>query len=1173
MRRRLAQLAIGVCIAIAAVTLLGFFVAPALVKAQLEARLTQAAQRQVTIERVRINPFTLSAFVQGFVMRERDGEQPFLTFDELFVDASIASVYRLAPVLDRVRLQRPHLRLVRLADQRYNVQDLVESAWQANASGEPTGFSLNNIEISDGRIDFDDRPANRKHEVTGITVGIPFVSNLPYAVDIEVQPALAASINGSPLQLQGESKPFKETRETALALHFDGIDLRRYAVYSPLPLPVQLRSGELDTRLSLRFVAGSGRRPQTLSLAGSIELRQLELADRAGEPLLALQRVRADVEQFDAVAQALAIGRIAIEQPLLHLRRNRDGGTNLDFLQPSPPARTAAAAPALQFRVEALTVSDGRVRFVDRQPQQRPFETDIRKLNVEAANLSSAPQSRAAVRASYETTTGATFAYDGEVGLQPPTAAGKVTVRAFRLGDLFPYYERVLDLRVDDGRLDLDARVELASIEPLALQVADIEATVRALKLAVASEQAAQWTVALTEVRGGEVDVGRQRIALREVLVRDGAGALRRERDGALNVTRLFKTTAQTGRADAGADAGWLAEAELVRLARLRVSFEDLAAPTPFRVVLAPIEGTYRKFSNARGSRGRIDLRATVDGKGRMTVAGDLATNPVAGNLRLDVRGVALAPLQPYLDERVNVAITGGALRAVGRLEFDLGRSQPLGSFDGEVDIADFACIDKPGQANLLQWNSLRLGGVRAALAPPRITVDEVALSEFYSRLILNADGTLNVQNLLAPAAAAGGTARADGTSPAAAATAAAPGAGSATAMPEVRIGRIALVAGNVNFSDYFIKPNYAANLTGVAGSIGRLDANTAGDVELRARLDGSAPVQISGRVNPLAADLFVDLRAEARDIDLPPLTPYAAKYAGYGIEKGKLSMEVKYRIEGRKLAADNRIVLDQLTFGDAVASPDATKLPVLLAVALLKDRNGVIDVNLPISGSIDDPEFSLGGIILRVIVNLIVKAVTAPFALIGALVGGGEELAYLEFAPGSASIGQDGQAKLGSIARALSERPALKLDIAGRVDPAADREGLRRASLQRQVRAQKANALGRAVDDDVTVTAEEYPKYLAAAYRAAEFPKPRNLIGMVKDLPVPDMETLLLTHASAGDEDLRRLANDRAQRVKAWLVEEGKVAAERLFLVAPRLTAEDVKDKGSAARVDFTLR
>jgi hypothetical protein len=342
--------------------------------------------------------------------------------------------------------------------------------------------------------------------------------------------------------------------------------------------------------------------------------------------------------------------------------------------------------------------------------------------------------------------------------------------------------------------------------------------------------------------------------------------------------------------------------------------------------------------------------------------------------------------------------------------------------------------------------------------------------------------------------------------------------------------------------------------------------------------VENIAPIEIVGQVNPLAKDLFLDIKASARDIELSPLTPYSAKYAGYGIERGKLSVKVAYKIENRKLTAQNNVYLDQLTFGEKVDSPTATKLPVLLAVALLKDRNGVIDINLPISGSLDDPQFSMGGIIIRVIVNLVVKAVTAPFALLGAIFGGGEELAYIEFAPGLTALDAAADAKLKTLTKALNDRPGLKLDITGRVDPATDREGLKRASIDRKVRAQKMSELvrdGKAPPSvsEVKVDPAEYPKYLTAAYKAESFPKPRNLIGLAKDLPVPEMEQLMLTHAQVTDEDLRRLANDRAQTVKGYLVDTAKVSPERVFIAAPKLTAEGIKDKGRPTRVDFSLK
>ena len=322
-----------------------------------------------------------------------------------------------------------------------------------------------------------------------------------------------------------------------------------------------------------------------------------------------------------------------------------------------------------------------------------------------------------------------------------------------------------------------------------------------------------------------------------------------------------------------------------------------------------------------------------------------------------------------------------------------------------------------------------------------------------------------------------------------------------------------------------------------------------------------------------------MDIAADAREIELNPMSPYSIKYVGYGIERGELSFKVKYKVENRKLDAQNQIILNQLTFGEKVESPTATKLPVLLAVALLKDRNGVIDVNLPISGSLDSPEFSVGGIILRIIINIITRAVTSPFTLLGAAFGGGKrrgvELYRVQFTAGQ-NLTQTAEAKIKSLATAMNNRPALKLDISGRVDPVNDLEGLKQTSIERKVKARRMKDLVRQGTapksvDDVQVDKAEYERYLKAAYNDESFPKPRNVIGLAKDLPVPEMESLMLKNAQATDDDLRNLANRRAQ-----VVQERLLQPDRSRLIAfPSWGAKPVssEEKAKLSRVDFSLR
>ena len=350
------------------------------------------------------------------------------------------------------------------------------------------------------------------------------------------------------------------------------------------------------------------------------------------------------------------------------------------------------------------------------------------------------------------------------------------------------------------------------------------------------------------------------------------------------------------------------------------------------------------------------------------------------------------------------------------------------------------------------------------------------------------------------------------------------------------------------------------------------------GDIELRGKYDHSAPLEIVGKINPLREDLFVDLKVSFKDMDLSPVTPYSGKYIGYVIDKGKFSFDVQYFIEKRKLDSKNNIFIDQLTLGDKVESPDATKLPVKLAIALLKDRRGQIKLDIPVTGSLDDPQFSVWRIVIKVLVNLLSKAATAPFALLGSLFGGGEELGYVEFDYGRDLLTDANAKKIDTLTKALQEKPSLRLDITGYVDVERDREGLKQYLLQKKVKTQKLKDLLKKSSesiavDDVKIEPQEYEKYLRLAYKAEKFPKPRTMIGFEKTIPVEEMEKLMLTNTEVKNEDLRSLAAQRSARVKDAILKTGQVEAGRLFVVEPKSLTPEKKEKLKESRVDFTLK
>jgi hypothetical protein len=524
--------------------------------------------------------------------------------------------------------------------------------------------------------------------------------------------------------------------------------------------------------------------------------------------------------------------------------------------------------------------------------------------------------------------------------------------------------------------------------------------------------------------------------------------------------------------------------------------------------------------------------------------------------------------------------VTRGGISTKGTLRIaQVGKGAPSAKYAGNVLVANFASIDKANANDFLKWRSLFFDQLHAGYNPMFVNIKGISLTDFFVRLIINPDGTRNVQQIF-------GKEEGEKKEPEKAEEPAEPAKEetgpekTGEAVRNVKISKVTLQGGTIDFTDNFIKPNYTAKMLNMSGSITGLSSEeiSRAKVELKGNLGRGSPIDIQGTINPLIKDRYVDLNVSFKDIELPPATPYSGKYLGYTIEKGKLTFDVKYLIEGNKLNAQNKFFFDQLTFGEKVESPDAIKLPVTTAVSLLKDRNGQINLDVPLSGSLDDPEFRVWPIIWQVIVNLITKAVTAPFALLGSLFGGGEELGYVEFNPGSADITEAAGKKLNILVKALDERPVLKMDIEGYVDVERDREGLKRAALDQKMKAQKLNEMIRKGEpavpvEDVKIASKEYEKYLTLVYKAEKFPKPRNFIGMAKTLPVPEMEKLFLTHTEVSDSDLRLLASERAENVKEFILESGKVTSDRLFVIEPKSLSPPKKEKALESRVEFKLK
>jgi flagellar motor protein MotB len=680
------------------------------------------------------------------------------------------------------------------------------------------------------------------------------------------------------------------------------------------------------------------------------------------------------------------------------------------------------------------------------------------------------------------------------------------------------------------------------------------------------------------------VDLAKREGAIREFSTQNGAVKIQRSKSGEINLASLLPPTpggpAPEKENPPKDEKPWAFKVGKISVDRYQVTWEDAFPSEPALLSVQDLTLQAEKLDTAQGQRANASLAFRLNEKGNVAVNGSLGLNPPGADLKVALKEIAIQPFQPYFSDRAKIAVTDGNLSASGTIA--LASQEGTGwqvSYKGEGSIDRFSSIDKAKAEDFLKWESLAVSGMDVGVNPLHVRIDGIALSNFYSRLIIHPDGSLNVQNIMGK-----GEAQEKAPAPApppkepSADKTPAPAPGSS--LPDIRIARITLQGGEVNFSDNYIRPNYTANLTQVGGRISDLNAAEmrSGDVELRGMWNKTEPIEITGKVNPVAQDLFVDLNVRLKDIELSSFTPYASKYLGYTIQKGKLAMDLKYLIVQKKLDAENKIFFDQLTLGDRVESPDATKLPVKFGISLLKDRKGEIHLDVPVTGRLDDPKFSVFRIVMQVIGNLLVKAATSPFALISALTGGGEQLEYAEFEYGSAEVKDQTVKKLNTIAKALQDRPEIKLDVEGHVDMEKDREALKTLFFQRKIKAQKMKETAKKGQtsvpvDEIKIEPKEYERYLKRAYKEEKFPKPKNFLGLEKSIPVPEMEKLMLTHLEVKEQDLRDLASQRSRKVKDFLVREGKIEPERIFLVEAKSLSPEKKENLKDSRVVFALK
>jgi hypothetical protein len=969
-----------------------------------------------------------------------------------------------------------------------------------------------------------------------------------------------------------------------------------------------------------------------------VDIKDFSLTGANDTKLVGFGRLFVDFEVSSIWHRAYTFKHIDVASPFANAVIFKDGSLNLSQLspksaeKPKPEVKNDEPIPAL--RIGSFKVTQGFLSFDDRR-RQSDFATRLEPINFELQNFSTG------VTGGRFTFSGASklgerIEWHGHLSVQPIESDGEFQIAGLQAHTIWEYLEDQLSFLVNSGKIDLNATYRFSLKDDVDLKVDVSKVALTDLAVRPKNSDMDWITVPELILSGTTLDL-KPRQAHSDSLSLQGVKLVTwLEPDGSFNLLKLAATpvpaapvpaastpvpaapvpaastppatpisSAPAGAAPAPA---WHFDLREFTLRDASISAEDRRTKPAANVLLAPlsIQVTGANLDLAKSVTVALDTK--INDTGSLHVTGALTPQPLDANLSLKLSGIELAAIQPYIAQYTSMTLLAGALSGDAKVHY--GPKQPALQFAGNISVANLHTVDNALHEDFINWDRLDIQGLNFQHDPDRLDIDQVTAGKLYARVIIEPDESINVKRVLAgpsatvvapsgntgpPIAATAAPAPAaplprTGKKPAPGRAAASVGATSAAAAPgaapamPMSIKKIVLKAGQANFADLSLKPNFATGIQNLEGTVLGLSskANSRAKVDIHGSVDAFAPVSISGDVNVLSAALYTDLKMSFKNIELSTFNPYSGKFAGYNISKGKLTTELHYKVDGRKLDAQHHIIVDQLEFGDKTESKDAVSLPVKLAVALLKDRDGVIDLNLPITGSLDDPKFKLGPIIWKVFVNILEKAVTAPFALLGSLFGGGPDLQFVDFQPGTAELDPAGAGKARNMVKALDARPQLKIEIPIGVVSELDRPRLVEEKFQAQVREIQGATAARKKSPGATIGFEQldpaaqldlltqlYTKNFGAE---PKFPESIAAIKAKPEIAAAKIEFLgreLHQHIAISDADLTALGQQRAMNLQQALLTGTQLDPERVFLVAN----DKAKNHDGLVRFELSLR
>ncbi|MCR9186568.1 MAG: DUF748 domain-containing protein [Halieaceae bacterium] len=897
--------------------------------------------------------------------------------------------------------------------------------------------------------------------------------------------------------------------------------------------------------------------PFTLAL----QVRNAALSEPDGEPFLAFSYAEMNLSLASVIQTSLVLDKVALQDLSIHLRRKKDGQLNIaDFL----PADRADSndepdAPPPGITIADLSISARRIDFTDNSHPQ-DYSTHINDFSLAVTNLSTVKEAGQPYRLSASTEGGGHLLWEAEVSLPASQSSGRLQLTNIDLRPAWRFARPWVTFALARGQLDMELDYTLDWSEALHYTLAGGALGIRDLSLTPNQDaQLPDTGIALQALNlaGLNVDSAPQTATLDALKIR-GLDVSGWSEGSRVSLTEMLLPPPSEAEADSApepatepAEFDWSLQLKLAKIEQSAVHWRS-EFTEPALLQVTPLTGELRDVRWPAKEPSAFSLSLAINDAAKFDLAGALHAGTGEGDVAFALESLPLAWFAPNLPAVLRAEIGSGEARTAGTVRLESFLPQTVNA-DGAV--IDFSMRLRGADDALTRWDSVSWTGLDVQPLARSVNLSEMHIEGYQGRLHIQEDGQLNVQRLLAQEAATETPQAPPSEEPEQ------PADTTQEAPWTLELPAIFVANSTVDFLDESLPIRFRTVVGDLDGTITDLSSRKGQPlaVDLKGSVDGYAPVTLSGTASPLQDPPSLDLRLRFRGLDMARLTPYSGTYAGYAIEDGVMTVDLRYGLANNRLQGNNQIVIDQLQLGERIESSKALDLPLRLGIALLTDSNGVIDLAVPVSGDVNNPQFSLGSVIAGAFVNLLTKAITAPFALLANLVGSSEDLDTVDFAAGSSELDDHGQGKLRDLATAMQQRPELSLQISGRLELDSDR-----TQLQRQL-ARSALLDAGLSEQDIRDRTRAWEDVVTNLY--AEVPAPEPTDADAEGPSVLQQARILRDQWPVPDEALTALATQRATTTKDFLLNAG-IPAERLEVTASEAESTEKRFSGVALAI-----